>query len=78
MLMKPIANSGLAAIPIPINADRGRGEAAPNCSYHGEVIGIRQSIRGRSEAWQGYVGRLAPRPCYLPSVWESIVTKCST
>jgi len=40
----PIANSELMAITIPKDADRRRSEATLGCSYHAEVIGIRQSL----------------------------------
>jgi len=39
-----IANSELMAITIPKDADRRRSEATLGCSYHAEVIGIRQSL----------------------------------
>jgi hypothetical protein len=38
----PIADSDLMAITIPSDADRSRSEATLGCSYHAEVIGIRQ------------------------------------
>jgi hypothetical protein len=40
----PIADSELMAIRIPKDADRRRSEATLGCSYHAEVIGIRQSL----------------------------------
>jgi len=43
---KPITDSELMAITIPSDADRRRSEATLGCSYHAEVIGIRQSLRG--------------------------------
>jgi hypothetical protein len=43
---KPITDSDLMAITIPSDADRRRSEATLGCSYHAEVIGIRQSLRG--------------------------------
>jgi serine/threonine protein kinase len=42
----PITNSELMAITIPKDADRSRSEATLGCSYHAEVIGIRQSLLG--------------------------------
>jgi hypothetical protein len=41
---KPITNSELMAITIPSDADHRRSEATLGCSYHAEVIGIRQSF----------------------------------
>jgi hypothetical protein len=41
---KPIADSNLMAIRIPIHADHCRSEATLGCFYHRELIGIRQSI----------------------------------
>jgi len=41
---KPITHSELMAITIPSDADRRRSEATLGCSYHAEVIGIRQSL----------------------------------
>ena len=43
---KPITHSELMAITIPSDADRRRSEATLGCSYHAEVIGIRQSLCG--------------------------------
>jgi len=40
----PIANSKLMAITIPKHGDHRRSEATLGCSYHAEVIGIRQSF----------------------------------
>jgi hypothetical protein len=40
----PIIHSELMAITIPSDADHRRSEATPGCSYHAEVIGIRQSF----------------------------------
>jgi hypothetical protein len=40
----PITNSKLMAITIPKDADRRRSEATLGCSYHAELIGIRQSF----------------------------------
>jgi len=39
---KPITNSNLMAITIPIDAEHRRSEATLSSSYHAEVIGIRQ------------------------------------
>jgi len=39
---KPITDSDLMAITIPSDAERRRSEATLSCSYHAEVIGIRQ------------------------------------
>jgi hypothetical protein len=41
---KPITDSDLMAITIPSDADHCRSEATLGCSYHAEVIGIRQSF----------------------------------
>jgi hypothetical protein len=43
---KPITDSELMAITIPSDADHRRSEATLGCSYHAEVIGIRQSLCG--------------------------------
>jgi hypothetical protein len=43
---KPITYSELMAITVPSDADRRRSEATLDCSYHAEVIGIRQSVSG--------------------------------
>jgi hypothetical protein len=40
----PITDSDLMAITIPSDADHRRSEATLGCSYHAEVIGIRQSF----------------------------------
>jgi hypothetical protein len=40
----PITDSDLMAITIPSDADHRRSEATLDCSYHAEVIGIRQSF----------------------------------
>jgi len=40
----PITHSDLMAITIPSDADHRRSEATLGCSYHAEVIGIRQSF----------------------------------
>jgi hypothetical protein len=40
----PITHSDLMAITIPSDADHRRSEATLGCSYHAEVIGIRQSL----------------------------------
>ena len=40
----PITHSDLMAITIPSDADHRRSEATQGCSYHAEVIGIRQSF----------------------------------
>jgi len=42
----PITHSDLMAITIPRDADHRRSEATLGCSYHAEVIGIRQSFCG--------------------------------
>jgi transposase len=42
----PITRSDLMAITIPSDADHRRSEATLGCSYHAEVIGIRQSFCG--------------------------------
>jgi len=39
-----ITHSDLMAITIPSDADHRRSEATLGCSYHAEVIGIRQSF----------------------------------
>jgi len=41
---KPITHSELMAITVPSDADHRRSEATLGCSYHAEVIGIRQSL----------------------------------
>jgi hypothetical protein len=43
---KPITHSELMAITVPSDADHRRSEATLGCSYHAEVIGIRQSLCG--------------------------------
>jgi hypothetical protein len=43
---KPITDSDLMAITVPSDADHRRSEATLGCSYHAEVIGIRQSLCG--------------------------------
>src|ERR1017187_4492383 len=40
----PITDSDLMAITIPSDADHRRSEATLGCSYHAEVIGIRQAL----------------------------------
>src|ERR1035441_5004036 len=40
----PITHSDLMAITIPSDADHRRSEATLGCSYHAEVIGIRQAF----------------------------------
>jgi len=40
----PITHSDLMAITVPSDADHRRSEATLGCSYHAEVIGIRQSF----------------------------------
>src|SRR5438105_3166116 len=40
----PITHSDLMAITIPSDADHRRSEATLGCTYHAEVIGIRQSF----------------------------------
>ena len=45
----PITNSELMAITIPKDADHRRSEATLGCSYHAEVIGIRQSFCALSQ-----------------------------
>jgi hypothetical protein len=40
----PITHSDLMAITIPSDADHRRSEATLDCSYHAEVIGMRQSF----------------------------------
>src|SRR5208283_1524080 len=40
----PITDSDLMAITIPSDADHRRSEATLGCSYHAEVIGIRQGF----------------------------------
>ena len=40
----PITHSDLMAITIPSDADHRRSEATLDCSYHAEVIGIRQAF----------------------------------
>jgi hypothetical protein len=40
----PITHSDLMAITIPSDADHRRSEATRGCSYHAEVIGIRQAF----------------------------------
>jgi len=40
----PITHSDLMAITIPSDADHRRSEATLGCSYHAEVIGIRQGF----------------------------------
>lgn len=39
---KPITDSEVMAITIPSDAERRRSEATLSCSYHAEMIGIRQ------------------------------------
>jgi hypothetical protein len=41
---KAITESELMTIRVPKEADRRRSEATLDCSYHAEVIGIRQSF----------------------------------
>ncbi len=40
----PITHSDLMAITIPSDADHRRSEATLGCTYHAELIGIRQSF----------------------------------
>src|ERR1035438_3065483 len=71
----PITHSDLMAITIPSDADHRRSEATLGCSYHAEVIGIRQAFCGWSSFPTGEFDRCvfwldARRPVCLD--WQRI------